>query len=57
MSNSFIDLGKLLSSNKGIILLHNSWTPQKYKDMSKEEFLTTDTLLAKLLIKILNNKD
>jgi len=36
-----------------VVCLHNSWTPDKYKTMSKEEFLSQDILLAKLLKSIL----
>lgn len=37
---------EVLSQNKGIISLHNSWTPTNYKEMSKEEFLQCDNTLA-----------
>ena len=43
----------ILKNNVSIILLHNSWTPLKYKTMSEHEFLKQDILLAKLLSKIL----
>lgn len=33
----------------GLIMLHNSWTPETFRRMSAEEFLLTDTRLAKLL--------
>lgn len=33
----------------GMISLHNSWTPEKYKCMSKNEFLNTITPLAEIL--------
>lgn len=33
----------------GLIMLHNSWTPEAFRKMSAKEFLTTDTRLAKLL--------
>ena len=38
-----------------LILLHNSWTPHKYKTMSENEFLNQDILLSKLLGQILGN--
>ncbi len=41
-------------NNSGVILLHNSWTPYKYKNMSKEEFLKTDNTLANIFLKVLN---
>ena len=37
-----------LENNCGIILLHNSWTPNKYKQMDKKEFLKQEITLAKL---------
>lgn len=46
----------LIKKNVDIILLHNSWTPLKYKLMKEEEFLNQDILLSKLLSKILFNK-
>lgn len=42
-----------LKDNEGIILLHNSWTPEKYKQMTKEEFLATNNTLSNILQKIL----
>lgn len=47
------DATSILQKNKGIILLHNSWTPDEYKRMSEEEFLKQDILLADLLRKVL----
>jgi len=44
----------ILNNEKGVILLHNSWTPYKYKQMSKEEFLESNTTLANTFKKILN---
>ena len=38
-----------LKKNKGVIMLHNSWTPEKYKKMPAEEFLNSDCFLAKYL--------
>ena len=37
-------------------MLHNSWTPNKYRKMSEEEFLKQDILLAHLLRQILKKK-
>ena len=45
----------ILKNNVSLILLHNSWTPLKYKRMSEYEFLKQDILLSKLLSKLLNN--
>lgn len=42
--------------NSGLVLLHNSWTPEKYKNMGKEEFLKQDITLAKLLKTLLEDK-
>ena len=44
----------VLNETRDIILLHNSWTPRKYKKMSITEFLNEDILLSKLLDKILS---
>ena len=46
----------VLNNVKGIIMLHNSWTPLKYKKMSENQFLKEDILLSRLLSLILNNK-
>ena len=43
----------VLNNSKSIILLHNSWTPSKYKNMTEDEFLKQDILLSKLLDQIL----
>lgn len=51
-----LDYKKALSKNKGIICLHNSWTPQEYKDMDEKEFLDSNCTLANLLVDILKNK-
>ncbi|MDR0646256.1 MAG: capsular polysaccharide synthesis protein [Elusimicrobiota bacterium] len=40
---------EILSKSKGIVLLHNSWTPENYKKMKSDEFLRQDILLADLL--------
>lgn len=40
---------EILDKCQGIVLLHNSWTPQKYKEMSVNEFLQKDILIADLL--------
>ena len=42
------------NDKKGIILLHNSWTPKKYKKMTAKRFIKQDVRIAKLLMKILN---
>ena len=44
----------VLDNSQDLILLHNSWTPVKFKNMSEEEFLKQNILLSKLLSKILN---
>lgn len=43
----------LLKKCKGVLLLHNSWTPKKYKIMSEKEFLNQNIFLAKFLSYIL----
>lgn len=42
-----------LEKNKGLIMLHNSWTPEEYKKMSEEEFLSSSCFLAVFLRKLL----
>ena len=37
----------------GIVILHNSWTPIKYKTMSANEFMQQDILLARIFQHIL----
>ena len=44
---------KILDNNKGILLLHNSWTPLIYKKLTEKEFLKRDILLSRLLSQIL----
>ena len=46
----------VLNNTKRLILLHNSWTPLKYKNMSEKEFLKQDILLSNLLLQILERK-
>ena len=38
-----------LTMSRGVILLHNSWTPERFLRMSETEFLATDTRLAGIL--------
>ena len=40
---------------KGIILLHNSWTPKRFKKMTVKRFIRKDIRMAKLLDKLVNN--
>ncbi len=44
---------QVIKNTKGIVLLHNSWTPNKYKEMSKEEFLSQNNTLSNILKTIL----
>ena len=48
-----IDPQIILNYTKGLIFLHNSWTPLEYKNMSEKEFLKHDILLSKLLSHLL----
>ena len=41
-----------LTDTGGIIYLHNSWTPERYKQMNSEEFLKQNMTLSNLLIKL-----
>ena len=44
---------KIIYNNPGIIILHNSWTPKKYKSMSKDKFLKQNIMLSSLFKKLL----
>lgn len=50
--NDFSDYS--LKDNKGVIYLHNSWTPEKFKKMNKEEFLKQNNTLSNILNKVLD---
>jgi hypothetical protein len=43
-----------LHDNQGIICLHNSWTPDEYKDMSEKKFLSQNMTLSHILKHILS---
>jgi hypothetical protein len=45
---------QVLEKTKGIVLLHNSWMPKHYRNMTADEFLRQDILLADLLRRILD---
>lgn len=45
-----------LNKSKGVLLLHNSWTPKKYKRMSEVQFLSQDIVLARLISNVLYNR-
>jgi len=47
------DPSTALAGCAGILMLHNSWTPRAFLDMSAEEFLSGDVRLAALLRAIL----
>jgi hypothetical protein len=40
-------------NNGGLICLHNSWTPERYKHLSADDFLRQDIYLAEILRRIL----
>lgn len=44
----------IVNSSKGLILLHNSWTPEKYKKMSEEEFIKQNIKMSNLFKLLLN---
>lgn len=50
------DIHLIINNTKNILLLHNSWTPLKYKQKTKDEFLKENVLLSKLLKSLLNIK-
>lgn len=43
----------VIKNTKGIILLHNSWTPQQFLQMNEEEFLSRNNTLSNVLKKVL----
>lgn len=45
----------ILKKCKGLLMLHNSWTPRKYKKMDKKQFLNQNIMLARLIKKLLND--
>ena len=47
---------KCFENTRGIILLHNSWTPKKYLAMDEKLFLSQKNTISSLLMKILNLK-
>lgn len=44
----------VIKNTKGIILLHNSWTPQQFLEMNEEEFLSRNNTLSNVLKKVLS---
>lgn len=44
----------VIKNTKGIILLHNSWTPQPFLQMNEEEFLSRNNTLSNVLKKVLS---
>ena len=52
-----LDFKKALDKNKGIICLHNSWTPSEYKKLSEKEFLNQNITLSNLLNNLLERTD
>lgn len=45
----------IIKKSKGVLLLHNSWTPKKYKKMSENQFLKQKIFLVHLISKALND--
>ena len=45
----------ILKKCKGLLMLHNSWTPRKYKTMTEKEFLHQNIMLASLIKRLLND--
>lgn len=46
----------VIKNTKGIILLHNSWTPQQFLEMNEEEFLSRNNTLSNVLKTVLLQK-
>ena len=44
----------VIKNTEGIILLHNSWTPQQFLEMNEEEFLSRNNTLSNVLKKVLS---
>ncbi len=44
---------EVIKNTKGIILLHNSWTPEEFKEMTEEEILNQNNTLSNILKTIL----
>lgn len=44
---------KIIANGSGVFLLHNSWVPQKYKEMSEKEFLSQHITLTNILKRVL----
>ena len=44
----------VIKNTKGIILLHNSWTPQPFLQMNEEEFLSRNNTLSNVLKTVLS---
>lgn len=47
----------VIEETGGIILLHNSWTPQEFLDMDEKEFLEQENTLSNLLKIILQGEN
>ena len=47
------DWKKVFNQSAGILLLHNSWTPEHFRKMTEKEFLKQDVALSNLLRKVL----
>ncbi|EOV7168898.1 capsular polysaccharide synthesis protein [Campylobacter coli] len=44
----------VLENENGLLMLHNSWTPEIYKELNIENFLLCKNTLSSIFIKILN---
>lgn len=47
---------QVMKDTKGIILLHNSWTPRKFLVMNEREFLEQNNTLSSILKTILQKE-
>ncbi len=47
------DIKDVMEKCAGIIMLHNSFTPERYRQMTEDEFLAQDTRMAALLKQLL----
>lgn len=51
----FIDTEEVFFEKQSIIALHNSWTPERYRNLAESEILAHPSLLSRTLALILNH--
>ena len=53
--DNHIDINKVFRPNQTVIGLHNSWTPQWYKELSQKDVLENEALLSRTLKHLLTS--